>query len=215
VNELQPWKPAHVFQPAYNALLALLFEWGVALHGVDLHEVRSGKLSLRDLRPGLQEIGRKAGKQVLKDYVVWPLLAGPFFLPVLLANLTANVIRNLWAYAIIFCGHFPDGVHVFDEEDLVGETRGRWYLRQILGSCNIEGSALFHVFSGNLSHQIEHHLFPDLASNRYPEVAPRVRALCARYGIPYNTGSFARQLGTTLRTIFRLALPTPRVTVSA
>ena len=61
--------------------------------------------------------------------------------------------------------------------------------------------------SGNLSHQIEHHVFPDMPSNRYPEVAPRVRALCERYGIPYNSGSLARQFGTTVRTIFRLALP--------
>ena len=76
-----------------------------------------------------------------------------------------------------------------------------------LGSCNITGSKLFHVLSGNLSHQIEHHLFPDLPSNRYPEVAPKVEAICAKYGVPYNKGSFARQLGTTLRTIFRLALP--------
>ena len=49
---------------------------------------------------------------------------------------------------------------------------------------------------------LEHYLW-----GRIPEVAPRVEALCARYGIPYNRGSFARQLGTTLRTIFRLALP--------
>jgi linoleoyl-CoA desaturase len=69
--------------------------------------------------------------------------------------------------------------------------------------------------SGNLSHQIEHHLFPDMPSNRYPEVAPRVEALCARYGIPYNRGSFARQLGTTMRTIFRLALPTKAKALAA
>jgi linoleoyl-CoA desaturase len=210
VNEEQPWKPGYLLQPLYNALLALLFEWGVAMHDVDLTALRTGKKGLADVRDLLRGIGRKAGKQIMKDYVLWPLLAGPFFLPVLLANLVANLIRNVWAYAIIFCGHFPDGVHVFTEAQVEGETRGRWYLRQVLGSCNIEGGPLFHVMSGNLSHQIEHHLFPDMPSNRYPEAAPRVRALCARYGIPYNTGSFARQLGTTLRTIVRLAFPTAK-----
>ena len=208
VSERQPWHPVYLAQPLYNALLAALFQWGVALHDVDLSAVRRGDKKLRDFRPQLAGIGRKVRKQVLKDYVLWPLLAGPLFLPVLLANATANLIRNLWAYAIIFCGHFPDGAHVFTEAQIEGETRGRWYLRQVLGSCNITGGPLFHVMSGNLSHQIEHHLFPDMPSNRYPEVAPRVQALCARYGIPYNRGSFARQLGTTLRTIFRLALPT-------
>lgn len=208
VSERQPWHPVYLAQPLYNAALAVLFQWGVAMHDVDFAAVRRGDKKLRDFRHQLAGIGRKARKQVLKDYVLWPLLAGPFFLPVLIANATANLIRNLWAYAIIFCGHFPDGAHVFTEEQIEGETRGRWYLRQVLGSCNISGGPLFHILSGNLSHQIEHHLFPDMPSNRYPEVAPRVQTLCARYGIPYNQGSFARQLGTTLRTIFRLSLPT-------
>jgi len=208
VTEQQPWKPAYLAQPLYSAALAGLFEWGIAMHDLDLGALRRGKLTLADIRDRLAGIGRKAGKQVMKDYVLWPLLAGPCFLPVLLANAAANVMRNLWSFAIIFCGHFPDGAHVFTEAQIGGETRGRWYLRQVLGSCNISGGPLFHVMSGNLSHQIEHHLFPDLPSHRYPEVAPRVRALCARFGIPYNTGSFARQLGTTLRTIVRLALPT-------
>ncbi|MGO8993037.1 MAG: fatty acid desaturase family protein [Polyangiaceae bacterium] len=207
ISEKQPWRPAYLFQPFYAALLALLFEWGVAMHDIDLGALRSGRSKLADVRALLQGIARKAAKQMLKDYVFWPLLAGPFFLYVLGANAAANVLRNLWTYMIIFCGHFPDGSQVFSEADIVGETRGGWYLRQILGSCNIEGNALFHVMSGNLSHQIEHHLFPDMPSNRYPEAAPRVRALCERYGIPYNSGSLGRQFGTTVRTILRLALP--------
>ena len=208
VSEKQPWKPAHLAQPIYNALLAMLFQWGVAMHDVDLGALRRGDLTLADVRGRLSGIRRKATKQLVKDYVLWPLLAGPWFLPVLLANATANLMRNLWSYAIIFCGHFPDGAQVFTEAQIEGETRARWYLRQVLGSCNIEGGSLFHIMSGNLSHQIEHHLYPDMPSNRYPAVAPRVRALCVRYGIPYNSGSFKRQLGTTLRTIFRLSLPT-------
>ncbi|HET9987249.1 MAG TPA: acyl-CoA desaturase, partial [Kofleriaceae bacterium] len=197
-------------QPVYNALLAFMFQWGVAMHDIDLGALRRGELAVSDVRGQLAGIGKKAGKQLVKDYVLWPLLAGPWFLPVMLANLVANSMRNLWSYAIIFCGHFPDGVQTFSEAEIEGETRGGWYLRQVLGSCNITGGKLFHLMSGNLSHQIEHHLFPDLPSNRYPEVAPKVEAICARYGVPYNKGSFARQLGTTLRTIFRLALPSRR-----
>ncbi|MBA3463628.1 MAG: acyl-CoA desaturase [Deltaproteobacteria bacterium] len=208
VSEKQAWKPVHLAQPVYNAMLAMMFQWGVAMHDVDPREphLMAGKLA---------GIGKKAGKQLMKDYVLWPLLAGPMFLPVVLANLVANGMRNLWTYAIIFCGHFPDGARVFTEDEVANETRGGWYLRQILGSCNITGGPLFHVMSGNLSHQIEHHLFPDMPSNRYPAVAPRVEAVCAKYGVPYNKGSFARQLGTTLRTIFRLALPSRRRAVAA
>jgi fatty acid desaturase len=207
VTPKQRWRPAYLAQPVYAAALAFLFQWGIALHDIDLVALRRGKVQLADVRGQLAGFGRKAGKQLLKDYVLWPLLAGPLFLPVMLANLVANGVRNLWSYAIIFCGHFPDGAQVFSEAEIAGETRGGWYLRQVLGSCNITGSKLFHILSGTLSFQIEHHLFPDLPSNRYPELGPRVEAICKRYGVPYNKGRLGRQLGTTLRTIFRLALP--------
>jgi fatty acid desaturase len=64
-----------------------------------------------------------------------------------------------------------------------------------------------HLMTGNLDHQIEHHLFPDLPSNRYAEVAPKVREVCERHGIAYNTGSFARQLASVVRKVLRLSLP--------
>ena len=168
---------------------------------------RTGSLRAES-RGKLRELWRKARKQVLKDYLLFPALAGPFFLPVLLANIGANLIRNLWSYMIIFCGHFPDGVHQFTEAEIENESRGGWYLRQLLGSANIEGGPLMHLLSGNLSFQIEHHLFPDLPSNRYAELSPKVKAVCERYGLPYNSASLRRQFGTTLGRVFRLALPT-------
>ena len=123
-------------------------------------------------------------------------------------TVAANALRNVWAHAVIFCGHFPDGVDTFDERMIDGETRGDWYIRQMLGSANISGTRTFHTLTGNLSHQIEHHLFPDLPSNRYIEVAPKVREICERYGLPYNTGRFGRQLGSTWKNICVLAVPT-------
>jgi len=77
----------------------------------------------------------------------------------------------------------------------------------LLGSCNVEGSPLFHILSGNLSHQIERHLFPDLPSNRYAEIASRVREICERYSLPYNFGSLLRRFTTTIWRVLRLALP--------
>jgi NADPH-dependent stearoyl-CoA 9-desaturase len=123
------------------------------------------------------------------------------------ANFTANVVRNIWAYAIIFCGHFPDQTYTFSEDEVADETKGGWYIRQLLGAANIEGSPLFHVISGNLGYQVEHHLYPDMPSTRYAEIAPRVREICERYELPYNTGPFLKQLGSVQRTILRLALP--------
>jgi len=123
------------------------------------------------------------------------------------ANVTANVVRNVWAYAIIFCGHFPDQTYTFSQSETDDESRGAFYVRQLLGAANIEGSPLFHVLSGNLGYQVEHHLYPDMPSTRYAEIAPRVKELCESYELPYNTGPFLTQLGMVQRTILRLAFP--------
>ena len=129
------------------------------------------------------------------------------YLATLKANLWANVVRNVWSNAIIFCGHFPDQTYVFSQEEVRDEQPGGRYVRQLIGAANIEGSPLFHVMSGNLGYQVEHHLYPDMPSSRYGEIAPRVREICKRYGLPYNTGPFFKQWGTVQRTILRLAFP--------
>ena len=143
------------------------------------------------------------------------LLAGPYFVQVLLSNLAANLIRNVWAYAVIFCGHFPDGVEEFAPEDIENEDKARWYVRQVLGSANIKGGKLMHLMSGNLSHQVEHHLFPDMPSSRYAEAALEVRQICEKYGIPYNVHGLGRQFGTAMKRVIRLSLPTSRKAVTA
>jgi fatty acid desaturase len=127
--------------------------------------------------------------------------------PTLTANAVANVVRNVWSHAIIFCGHFPDQTFMFTEDEVQDESRGAWYVRQLIGAANIDGGPLFHVMAGNLSFQVEHHLYPDMPSSRYQQIAPKVKEICERYGLPYNTGPFRKQWGTVQRTIARLALP--------
>jgi fatty acid desaturase len=208
VDPSQPWRWYTPFQPAYAMALAFLFQWGVASHDVDMPRyVFSPSSRTDEERAKVRAMLRKGGRQALKDYVLFPLLAGPSAPWVLAGNLVANVVRNVWAFSVIFCGHFPDGVESFPEESLKGETRGAFYLRQLRGSANFEGSWLLHVMSGHLSHQIEHHMFPDIPAHRYPEMAVEVRAICAKYGVAYNTGSLWGQLWSVAKKIVRLALP--------
>jgi linoleoyl-CoA desaturase len=98
-------------------------------------------------------------------------------------------------------------VRVYEAQEADNDSRGAWNLRQLKRSAHVEGCRWFHVFTGHLSHQIEHHLFPDLPAARYPELAPRVREICERYGQAYNTGSFGAQLGTVIQRIFTFSLP--------
>jgi linoleoyl-CoA desaturase len=207
MSDDQPWTPATVFQPIYAFLLMVFFEWGVALHDLETDRIRKGERTWKEVKPLAKAIAKKGGLQILKDYVLFPLMAGPFFLPVLVGNVVANIIRNIWTFTIIFCGHFTEDVEMFTEEETRNETRGEWYVRQMLGSSNLTGGRWFHIMSGHLSHQIEHHLFPDIPAQRYPEMAVEVEALCAKYGIHYNTGPISKQFGTVVKRIFRLSLP--------
>ena len=273
IDPHQPWHPVYLLQPVYNVLLMVLFEWGVAVHDLDIEAIRAGEKPMKEVAKDLKGIAGKARDQIVKDYIAFPALSGLIMGGVVTAaeavrqrraaatggpvrrrtggivgaigrrapgrlgrrvrkaspteqlvstfadefkrtyrstfwaDFTANLIRNVWSNWIIFCGHFPDQTYTFSEEEAEDETKGGWYVRQLLGAANIEGSAFFHVASGNLGYQVEHHLYPDMPSTRYGEIAPKVRDVCKRYGLPYNTGPFSKQWGSVQRTILRLAFP--------
>lgn len=205
VTRDEPWQPRNLIQPLHNLLLAVTFEWGIARHG--LHSDQERATSTDEEAEYSRAFKHKAGKQVLKDYLYVPALSGRRWRRTLTANATANLLRNLWAYAVIFCGHFPDGAQKFTPEAIRDETRGEWYLRQMLGTANFEAGKVLAFMSGNLCYQIEHHLFPDLPSNRYASISKHVRSLCREYDLPYNSESLVRQFLRAQRTILKLAVP--------
>ncbi|MGO9901892.1 MAG: fatty acid desaturase family protein [Solirubrobacteraceae bacterium] len=209
VDAKQPWHPIYLAQPLYHLLMGAFFEWGVAIHDTEFDEAWHGRKPWSSVKRDVMRLAGKARRQVLKDYIVWPALAGPSAVPAFLGSFSANIARNVWAQAVIFCGHFPSGAETFEytEEQFANETRGEWYVRQMLGSVNIDGSRLLHIMTGNLSYQIEHHLFPDVPSNRYHEIAPRVQEICERYELPYTSGPLLRQYGEVLLRIARYAFP--------
>jgi linoleoyl-CoA desaturase len=207
----QRWKPFNVLNLLFNTMLSVGFEWGVGLQHVEIGKFFKGRSDRDATLVRLREFSGKAGRQVFKDYVAFPALTslspGTTYKSVLKANAVANVIRNLWSNAVIFCGHFPDGAEKFTKNDMVGETHGQWYLRQLLGSANIDDGPAMRFMTGNLCHQIEHHLYPDLPSNRYAEIAVRVRQVCDKYDLPYTSGSLLLQYAKTWRTLAKLSLP--------
>ena len=207
VDPAQPWHPVYLLQPLYGVLMAMVFEWGIALYDMELDAVRKGTKSKERAREELAGFARKAARQLAKDYVLFPLLAGRSWRRALAGTLAANVIRNVWVHTIVFMGHIPDGAVTFEEDCLQDESRGAWYVRQLAGSCNLEGTPLFHLLTGHLSFQVEHHLFPDLPSRRYKEIAPRVQAVCRRHGLPYLSGRLGPQYRSVARKVLRLSLP--------
>ena len=208
VDEDQRWYRGFVLQPVWNLLNACFFEYGIAAYDLELGKhLRDGTTDDPEFRANTKKVLGKIRRQMTKDYLVHPLLSGPSFFHTLGANAVANLMRNVWTHSVIMCGHFPEGVETFAKESIEGETRGEWYLRQMLGSANIRGSKAMHSMTGNLSHQIEHHLFPDMPSNRYAQIAPQIRDICSRYGISYTTGTLPQQVASAWRQVIKLSLP--------
>lgn len=211
------WNPVHLLQPVLSPLSGLVFEYAVALYDLQLQQYFLPKwlrpkehaelMSKQELAQELKEFTVKTTKKSLMEYAFYPLLAGPMAPKVLAGNMSAQAIRNLWSFAVIYCGHLPEGNFSFTEEEMEAETKGQWYVRQILGSSNFEGSLLLHIMSGHLSHQIEHHLFPDIPAWRYRELGPKVKAVCEKYAVPYQSGKMLPQLKTVAQRLLKYALP--------
>lgn len=211
------WNPIHLLQPFIIPMSGLLFEYSIALYDLEIpryilpkslqQEASRERMPVKQLKSELLEFMNKSNKLVFKEFVALPLLAGPFAAKVALGNASARVIRNIWAFSVIYCGHLPEGNYTFSQEEAEAETKGQWYFRQILGSGNFKGGIWTHILSGHLSHQIEHHLYPDLPAWRYRELGPKVQAICERYGIPYHTDTLPNQLKTVAVNVVKYAVP--------
>ncbi|WP_269527676.1 fatty acid desaturase family protein [Acinetobacter baumannii] len=208
VSDQQKWEPRHLFNIPLALQLMFFFEWYVGVQNLHLEDALVYKTkSWKQVWKDAAKVRKKATRQVLKDYVFFPVISGPMFLPVFAGNVVANIIRNLWSSAVIFNGHFTEDAEAFEPDNTDTETKAEWYLRQIRGSSNFSGTEWLHFMSGNLSHQIEHHLFPDMPANRYKEVAPKIKALCAEYGINYNEANFMRQFWSVWVRLAKCSLP--------
>lgn len=207
----QPWKAHDSINLIKIVGIATFFQWAVGYHDIQVteHEYANHPDKAQMVKEKWHMFAKKITRQVGKDYLLFPALSGINLIPTLTGNAAANVIRNWWSFAIIFCGHFSADTEMFAQKDVVlaEETKGEWYIRQIKGSGNIAGGKWFHFMSGNLSHQIEHHLFPDMPANRYQDIALQIKALCDDYGIHYTTGAFTKQFSEVMVRIAAFSLP--------
>ena len=207
VDDAQKWYPAYLAQPLLNFVNATFFEYGIAAYDLELGKNWKGRKTNPAFQRDAKMVVDKIKRLALKDYVLWPALSGPNALATVAANFTANTVRNYWTHSVIMCGHFPAGVETFAKRSIEGETRGEWYLRQMLGSANISGGRVMHVMTGYLSHQVEHHLYPDMPSIKLAEVQPRIEEIFDRYGLTYVTVPLHRQVFSAWREIWRLSRP--------
>ncbi|KAM9753034.1 acyl-CoA Delta-6 desaturase-like [Menidia menidia] len=81
------------------------------------------------------------------------------------------------------------------------EGHREWLTMQLQATCNVEQSFFNDWFTGHLNFQIEHHLFPLMPRHNYQLVAPRVRALCEKHGIPYQVKTLWQGLVDVVRSL--------------
>ena len=91
---------------------------------------------------------------------------------------------DLHSFAIVVPNHAGQDVYRF--ETPVKVKSDEFYLRAVIGSANFRtGGDANDFMHGWLNYQIEHHMFPDLSMLSYQRMAPEIRAICHKHGVPY------------------------------
>jgi NADPH-dependent stearoyl-CoA 9-desaturase len=216
LTEQTPWAQIHRWQLPFTVLLLFPnFAFGINLHASGLSDlwVDNGQPTGLDFLPDRSKASRRlAVRNALrkwipyygKEYVLFPLLAGPMFWKVLLGNWLAETMRDIYSAATIFCGHVGEQVKSYPTGTKAG-SRGQWYAMQVEATHDFEVGWPWNVFCGGLDRQIEHHLFPKLPAQRLRQIAPEVRAVCDRYGVEYKTDRWGRVLRRALGWIGELS----------
>jgi fatty acid desaturase len=198
-----PYRAIHVFQPVSNFLTWLNFAHAINMHVTGVLERYARSPNDPPEHEDTKEEARAGDKAYLKklvryygrEYVFFPMLAGPFFLKTLVGNALAEMGRDVFAGAVIYCGHvgakdYPRGTQP--------RSRAQWYKMQAEGARNVAVPRLLSILTGALDRQIEHHLFPAMPPNRLREVSPRVKQICEEHGVTYLEKGWPE----TLREVF-------------
>jgi linoleoyl-CoA desaturase len=206
-----PYRLAHALQPVTNLASWLGFATAINLHvtgmlDIYLHEAAKSDV-LPDRTPATLRSARRAFRSKFvryygREFVFFPALAGPFFGKVLLANVLSDVGRDLYAGAIIYCGHVGATDYARNTEP---ECRAHWYVMQVEAARDVELPNVLSILAGGLDLQIEHHLFPRLPPNRLREIAPRLRAICEAHGVRYRSASWPQTLRSVLGELQRMS----------
>jgi linoleoyl-CoA desaturase len=216
LTEHTPWAPRNRWQlPVTLFIIFPNFGWMMNAHFTGLLDVYVGNgrgngfdfitdRSKASIRAAHRRAFRKYVPYYLKNYVLFPLLAGPGFAKVLLGNWLAETLRDIYSAATIYCGHVGDDVVAWPE-GTQARSRGAWYAMQIESTHNFEVSRPISILCGGLDRQIEHHLFPKLPPERLRQIAAEVRAACEAHGIRYRTAGWGTTLKRALGRVARLA----------
>ena len=177
-------------------------------------------------RDTLRAPTRIAWQDTVRRLVTEPASTGPRFVPAMLANHVGGAAGYAAVLFLVAIEHHAGEVEVFADPG-PDETHDAYYRRQIRGSRNFlrstrldakleqiledevrfEDRPDFRIFYGGLDTHVEHHLFPDLPPNRQREIAPRVKEIALRHGLPYHETPLGETAAALLKALTGLSIP--------
>lgn len=221
ISEHTPWRWYHRFQvPSTIFLLSPNLGWltGVRVTGLSDVLIGNGRpekfdfikdRSLATISDCVKKTMRKFVPYYAKNFVFYPMLAGPFFPKVLFGNWLAETMRDSWLAATIYTGHIADTA-VYPEGTRA-KSRGAYYAMQVEATNNFAASLPVSILSGGLDCHIEHHLFPKLPPNRLRKITGEVQAVCEAHGVRYRRDpSFWKGLKRAFARIKELSFDTQK-----
>jgi stearoyl-CoA 9-desaturase NADPH oxidoreductase len=167
-----------------------------------------------------------AVRDALQRYLREPLSTGSKFLSSLVANYLGGVGGYASVLFLVLIEHHAGELEVFADPG-PDETRDQYYERQFRATRNflrspeidnfLERILLeevpfddrpdFRIFYGGLDTHVEHHLFPDLPPSKQREIAPVVREIAARHGLPYHETPLLDTVPMVAKVLAGLSIP--------
>ena len=110
----------------------------------------------------------------------------------------AEILTNMHSFLIVVPNHAGEDVYRFKTP--VKVKTDDFYLRAVIGSVNFRtGGDVNDFLHGWLNYQIEHHMFADMSMLSYQRMAPEIKAICEKHGVPYVQENVFERLRKTLQ----------------
>ena len=220
----QDWYGHHAVQVGIVAAVLPLFPQAVPFIVANLTRLLEERPFWS--RETLAAPARIAWRDTVRRLVTEPASTGRNFLPAAVANHVGGVAGYAAVLFLVAIEHHAGELEVFPDPG-PDESRDQYYRRQIRGSRNFLCSPSFdaklqrilaeevpfddrpdfRVFYGGLDTHVEHHLFPDLPPNRQREIAPRVKEIAARHGLPYHETPIGESAAELFKVLTGLSIP--------
>lgn len=129
---------------------------------------------------------------VLLDLAFWEVFLGFFVIHFFCGLILSNIFQ---------LAHVVERAKIFGVPE-TGTMKNSWAIHQLKTTANFAaGSAFMRWFTGGLTNQIEHHLFPSISHIHYGKLAEIVKKTAKEFKLPYLEN---KTLWDGLRSHYRL-----------